>query len=622
MKPLVLSIKKCLEISEEKFIEYLKKYIEGYELPLGELQINAWRDCLIFLKDQLKYIDEKYLDVSIVFEYMLPLERYRRPDVILLFNKKIVILEFKQKDKVEIKDIEQAIGYREDIKHFHYITEKLNMNVECYVVVTKSSYVMKSIREVKILNKLNFLDEVFDNNDIALDINLVEEWIKSKYEPIPSIIEATSKLFFEGDLPYIKDIAEGEICNTVNKVKKLINENEATDKRKKIIFVSGVPGAGKTLVALKILYDYNKTKYEEEKIPFGAVYLSGNGPLVSVLKEQLSSGEVNGNEGKAYIKGMKEYKKDFFNCDNVPENTVMLFDEAQRAWDEKQMKRKYSEPEGLLNVANKVYQNKGYVTVICFIGDGQSIYKGEEQGLVLWENALKLYKDWEVYIPSKYRDDFSFISSINIDNDLFLDTSIRSNFIDTSKWIESLLDFDIDECKKQLEEIQEKGLILRVTRDIDSAKAFAKEFTSKYPKSKYGLLISSKCRKAEEKMKQYTNGCFNGSYINENKAGEWFLRDSVNLTIAASEFLCQGLEIDLPIVLFGGDIYVKDGKWHITESIRNDYTGTYSDYNKIINNTYRVLLSRARKGMILFIPNSPGFNETYRYLRSIGIEGL
>ena len=78
----------------------------------------------------------------------------------------------------------------------------------------------------------------------------------------------------------------------------------------------------------------------------------------------------------------------------------------------------------------------------------------------------------------------------------------------------------------------------------------------------------------------------------------------------------------MPIVLFGGDIYVKDGKWHITESIRNDYTGTYSDYNKIINNTYRVLPSRARKGMILFIPNSPGFNETYRYLRSIGIEGL
>ncbi|MGH4118799.1 DNA/RNA helicase domain-containing protein [Clostridium sp.] len=622
MSPFIISLDKFLRIDKLSFIEHLTNYIVSYELPLGELQISAWEDCYYFLQEQLFKLQGEFNDAYMIFEYMLPLEKYRRPDVILLFKEKVIILEFKQKDKVELKDIEQAIGYREDIKHFHYATSKYDMEVETFLVVTKLQHETKVHRGVKVLNSKNFIEEVFDEDYDYLDEAQVNEWVNSKYEPIPSIIEATNQLFFHGELPYIKNIAQGDIDVTVKKVAKLIGENEKTDKKKRIIFVSGVPGSGKTLVALQTLYDYNKKKFEKENVPFGAVYLSGNGPLVSVLKEQLSTGDLNVLEGKAYIKGMLEYKKEYLNNSKVPDNTVLLFDEAQRAWDKKQMKKNLSEPEGLLQIGEKIYKDKGYVTIVCFIGDGQSIYKGEEKGLVLWEEALKEYNDWEVYIPSKYEEEFNFLIRDNIDNDLFLDTSIRSNFIDTSKWIESLLKLETKECKEYLKDMQEKGLILRLTREMQKAKEFAESFAIEYPKSKYGLLISSKCRRTEKNITILTNGYFKGSYIKQTDAGKWFMQDSTKLSLAASEFLCQGLEIDLPIVIFGGDYYIKNNEWYLTKAMENDNKGIYEDYNKIIENTYRVLLSRARKGMILFIPSSNGFNETYEYFKELGIDEI
>lgn len=221
--------------------------------------------------------------------------------------------------------------------------------------------------------------------------------------------------------------------------------------------------------------------------------------------------------------------------------------------------------------------------------------KAEERGLALWEEALKVNNDLDVYIPSKYEEEFNFLPQESIDDDLFLDTSIRSNFIDNSKWIETLIRFETEECRKTLKDIQEKGLVLIVTRDIKKAEEFAKSFTMQYPKSKYGLLISSKCRKVEKKITTVTNNYFRGSYIKDSDAGKWFMKDCTNLNIATSEFLCQGLEIDLPIVIFGGDYYIKSKNWHVTQKIKDDYKAVYEDYDRIIENTYRVLLSRARK---------------------------
>lgn len=231
------------------------------------------KDCYYFLQNQLSKLKGKFDGDYMIFEYMLPLERYRRPDVILLFNEKVIILEFKEKYKIEVRDVEQAIGYREDIKHFHYVTNKYDMDIEAFLVVTKLQGEEKVERGIKVLSSQNFIEQVFDAKNSTLDEEIVNEWIDSKYEPIPSIIEAANDLFLHGEIPYIKNIAEGDIASTVKKVAKLISDNEKIYKRKRIIFVSGVPGVGKTLVALQTLYDYNKKRFEVEKVPFGAVYL-------------------------------------------------------------------------------------------------------------------------------------------------------------------------------------------------------------------------------------------------------------------------------------------------------------------------------------------------------------
>lgn len=646
MDVLALKIKDLLGYNKENFIKYLNQYILSYGLPVEESQIVAWRNCYDFLVERFKNIDEKFYDTFVVFEYMLPLEKYRRPDVILLFDDRVIILEFKDKNEVLINDVEQCIGYREDIKNYHYITEKMNLQVECYLVLTKSNESKATCLGVDILNKDNFNDKVFDRSYFPLNINKVEEWLKSKYEPIPSIIEAAHKLFFEGELPYIKNIADGDIEVAVDKVWSLIRDNETVDKKKRIIFVSGVPGSGKTLVALKTLYEYNRQKYEEEHESFAAVYLSGNGPLVNVLREELSGSTVNGVEGKAYIRGMLEFKKEFMYTDkNIPQNTVLMFDEAQRAWDKEHMKKPYSEAEGLLKIGHRIFEQKGYVTIICFVGDGQSIHLGEEKGISLWVDVLKKYKDWDVYIPSNYKDVFEELNAqqindntvhlkdddaklkcINICSELYLDTSIRNNFIDTSKWIEGLLNLDVSNwqeyiksMKSIVKEMMGKGLILRITRDMKKVIWQTNQFKKENPKAKYGFIVSSKCRDVEKEIKKYTNNYYTTSYIRDIDAGKWFMYECVNFKKAASEFLCQGLEIDFPVVLFGGDYYIKDKKWTIRPCVIESNKGKYKDFDTIIQNIYRVLLSRSRKGMILFLPSSAGFDETYNFFRDIGI---
>lgn len=623
MKVLIKSIKDLLDFNKPSFLNYLSSYIKSYDLPLDDLQVNAWGNCYDFLVNSFQQIGDGYGEVQIVFEYMLPLEKYRRPDVILLFEKKVVILEFKDKENYYKKDLEQAIGYREDIKNYHHVTGMLNLEVECFLVLTKPNAISGIDRGVKILNKYNFNSSVFINSPKPLEIDKVLRWVGSKYQPLPSIIDATQKLFFEGELPYIKNIAEGDIEATVNKVRNIIEENEKNYRRKDIVFVSGVPGAGKTLVALKTLYEYNRDKYIKDKNPFAAVYLSGNGPLVSVLREQLSNNRINGIEGKAYIRGMLEYKKDFlYNSSNIPDNTVLIFDEAQRAWDAERMRKDYSEAEGLLMIGEKIFNSRGQVTVVACIGDGQSIHTGEEKGLKLWIDALKKYKDWNVFIPQKYEGEFRGVKNLNISNELFLDTSIRANFIDTSKWIESLLTYDIDNCKKETEILQEKGLVLRVTRDFDKVIKTVRGIDRVHPSWNYGLLISSKASILDKETKTYTDDYYKTSYIKDNEAGVWFLKECKQLQKAASEFLCQGLEVDFPIVTFGGDYFLENRLWNVHPKVKVKYNNQYDNLENIINNIYRVILSRCRKGMVLFIPKNRNLDETYEFFKQIGINEM
>lgn len=251
----------------------------------------------------------------------------------------------------------------------------------------------------------------------------------------------------------------------------------------------------------------------------------------------------------------------------------------------------------------KFYKNKN-ATLICFMGDGQSIHIGEKKGLPLWVDALKLRKDCRAIIPPKYKENFKDISS-TVRGKLYLDTSIRSNFIDTSSWIEAVLSGDFEKARKELLVMQNKGLVLRVSRNYEACKDSLYSMEKVKRGITYGLLVSSKVQDVD--MKKLLNNNNFTSYMNDSEAGKWFLNESKALNKADSEFVCQGLELDYPLVCFGGDYYFDGDKWCIQDSIYKKYQRKdfdkprqkreYDDFKTIVLNSYRVLLSRARKGM-------------------------
>ncbi len=450
----------------------------------------------------------------------------------------------------------------------------------------------------------------------------VDKWISSPYNPLPNILEATQKLFQTGELPYIKSIAEGDIAYAIKAVNKIVWDNESIDHKKKIVFVSGVPGSGKTLIGLKTVYDFNDLYYEKTGKTLGAIYLSGNGPLVNVLQAQLSTKTITGTEGKAYIRDMLSFKLEYLETNSIPDQKVIVFDEAQRAWDNEKMRKSYSEVEALLKMADKAYKKNGSITLLCLIGDGQAIHLGEEKGMDLWKQALESNPDWEVYFPEKYEGYFENIQNKNVINDLFLDVSIRNNFIDTSKWIEAILSGDLNKAKVELEVMESKGYRIRVQQDFNKIVNLMEILNEEKPQEKYGLLVSSKANVFDYELKKFTNYRYSDSFVKVADAGKWYLDECKKLRKGASEFLIQGLEIEMPIVVFEGDYYLKNGKWIIDDAVYRKNTNKYKNIDEIIKNIYRVLLSRGRHGMILYIPPSNKMLETFEFFKSMGIQSF
>ncbi|GMK40552.1 hypothetical protein PCCS19_36080 [Paenibacillus sp. CCS19] len=609
------TIQELLNLDKEELVSCLTDFLSSFQLTVNTSHENSWRDTYIFLHDAFHLHLNKYKDLYVVFEYILPLEKGRRPDVLLMLKERVIVLEFKSKDKVLIEDVEQTIGYREDLLKFHHVTYKKNVKVEGHLVLTQAVFKPEQLLGISILVKSRFIEDLHLNGESFQNNEDVTEWIQSSYQPLPSITKATLDLFKYGALPCIKNIEEGAISKTVSFIKKRIHSNETIEKRKQIIFVSGVPGAGKTLVALKTLYDYNAYQFKHNKNPVASIYLSGNGPLVNVLQTQLEDVEFNAADGRSYIRGVYAYKREYLDSNKVPPFHCIFFDEAQRAWDAAKMKGPLSEPEGLLQVGEKIYAKHGHVTIICFIGDGQAIHTGEEKGMSLWKQALTQYPTWQLLVPPKYSETFNGLR-VHESDDLFLDTSIRSNFIDTSKLLESLLDLDLDSAKNELLKMKKKGYILRVSRNFEASKYFIEQKLVDYPDMMYGMLVSSKVE--DNLVQSVTKTPTYKSYMKDTDAGRWFLHDSKTWKQGATEFVCQGLELDFPLVCFGGDYYVNNGRWVIEDRVSRKYNNKYEDFPTIVKNIYRVLLSRARKGMVLFIPVD--LRETYEVFLKIGAE--
>lgn len=589
---------------------------------VGENQIAAWRDCFHFLRENLSALNDDEQEYELVFEYCIPGTCYERPDVFLLTNNKAVSLEFKRKEAPQISgnrdDVAQAKRYKEWLQNHHKETRDRNMAIRSYLVCTHPNAVAGNLRGISVLTKDNFATAIQNELTGETPCSFTDQWLGSSYTEMPDMLQAISVMYGQGWIPYISDVNE----RCLRKVNGYIEDARNNHKRV-LILINGVPGAGKTAVGQSVVFEQNTNGAANAK------YLSGNGPLVEVLQYQINSVVGNDHAGENAIGDMYIFKRDYFYSDQVPQQGILVFDEAQRAWDPEKMNRDFSEPEGLFRVCERIYTEKGYAVLIGLYGNGQVIYTGEETGISLWNDALQQHTEWNVIVSDELSGGLTGLGGRRIvDNDVYLPVSLRADFIDCSAWVERAIgrNATLQDAAHELALLKNTSLSICVTRDFGRIRQRTAEIRNDYPDWKYGLLLSNF---AEATVLTANCGWAlgfgkNARTVWKGSYGPWFAGQCRELTKACQVYGNQGLELDCPIVVFGGDYKRTNGSWvpggwRYNKDIQE---GNYSDPDTIVENNYRVLLTRARKEMIIFIPNDPSLDETYQYFVDMGMDIL
>jgi len=615
------------------------------------LQSNTWETEVKILKNQLAGLTEG----RIIFEYTIP-RMGKRVDVVLLHKNIVFLLEFKCGDnEYRSTTYDQVYDYALDLRNFQ--RESHNKLLVPMIVSTLAPAVTILLKEEdRILEPLrcnaqNIRESIDQVVGVYTETSFdYEQWENSEYLPTPTIVEAAQALYRGHNVHDItrSDAGAENLTVTTDEINKIIEYSKANN-RKSICFVTGVPGAGKTLVGLNIAIERSNAAKGEH-----AVFLSGNFPLVQVLQEALARDKVEQckqnweklskrdalRSTSAFIQIIHKYRDSFVGNDNTPPEKVAIFDEAQRAWTHdmiaKFMSQKkgveefpYSEPEFLISTMDR---HKDWAVVICLVGGGQEINTGEA-GLPEWFDSLKsAFHDWDVYVTpqlndSEYRRDRNWNDMLLglkvVENkNLHLSTSIRSfRTPDLAAFVKAILDVNTEEAKRLYQKIKDKYPIL-LTRDLNEAKTWVREKSK--GTTRYGMLASSGALRLKPE----------GIFVkNDVSVENWFLngkddvRSSYYLEDVVSEFDIQGLELDYTIVAWDADLRFENGEWAYYNFVGNRWNKVSSSDNRLyLKNAYRVLLTRARQGMVIFVPHGDEHDSTrapehydgiYDYLKAV-----
>ena len=671
---------------------------------------EAWKSEISIMKQVLSVYSGE--NGQIIFEYDIP-RLGKRIDVVLLLKGIVFCLEFKVgESKILESDIDQVLDYALDLKNFHKFSQ--DRIIVPILIATKhndsSTSIQMSVYDDRVVNPLvsgengisNLISEVLVKFPNESPVN--SNWIISPYAPTPTIIEAAKSLYENHSVENITRHEADKVSTdkTIAYILKVIQDSKEKQK-KSICFVTGVPGAGKTLVGLDVAIKQTYQGHDEPVKDEGAVYLSGNGPLVAVLTEALAQDNFkrcrDKNEKKKLTDSRREVSKSIqmihryrdnmlAKIKNPVENGVLeidpekavkmekagfgevehvaIFDEAQRSWTHKRL-ADYLKRGGTygnkLKVPNfpmseaafliwSLDQREDWATIVCLVGGGQEINTGEA-GISEWIKALnERFPHWNVYISPKLTQAEYAEGKVNellkenrhvtFDESLHLGVSLRSYRAEKlSAFVHALLSFD-ESATRIYDEIKDHYPIV-LTRDM----AKAKEWLHKKVRGteRTGVLVT------KESARYKPLGIHILPSGDEN-AVHWFLEDKVDtrssnyLEDAATEIQVQGLELDYTCLLWDADMRYENGKWCFyrfngqTKWVRQTgNTENNIELQKYMLNAYRVLLTRARAGMVICVPagNSnktvSGFWEdstrlpeyydgTYQYLKSLGIKEI
>lgn len=625
-------------------------------------QNNAWQEQIEVLK-ALVLPQAEHETAKLYFEYTIP-RLGRRVDVLLIVGHVLFVLEFKTGEhQFHSVALDQVWDYALDLKHFHEASHELC--IAPVLIPTKADPqpialqqtmhadgllrpIRASVMDLQkvIRGALDFFDA--PRIDIA-------KWEQGRYLPTPTIVEAARALYAGHSVESISRSDAGAInLGITSKAVDQIIEGAKAGRKKSICFVTGVPGAGKTLVGLDIA-----NRHLDKDSATYSVFLSGNGPLVAVLREALARDkfERSRSEGKvlskgiarkeveSFIQNVHHFRDEYLKDAGAPPEHVVLFDEAQRAWTLEKtadfMAKKKgqpgfdrSEPEFLISCLDR---HQDWSVVICLVGGGQEINTGEG-GISEWlEAILKRFKSWEIHlsphlIESEYRSQATLkkvlaLPTAKPNQNLHLATSMRSFRAESlSRFVREVLDIEKSAAKKTLQELSGRYPI-KLTRQLDLAKQWLADQAR--GSERYGMVVSSQA----ERLKPHAI-----DVRVKTDPVKWFLdgkddvRSSYYLEDVATEFQVQGLELDWACVVWDGDLRFDGQGW-----THHEFKGTrWNRVNKLerkryLENAYRVLLTRARQGMILVVPKgshldptrSPVFYDlTYDYLKSLGLSEI
>lgn len=637
----------------------LGRLVQGDSMPVEATQRDAWLRQIKILKEVLAERTEG----SVYFEYVIP-RLGRRIDAIVLLKAVVFVIEFKVGEAHFTRHaLDQVIDYALDLKHFHEASHNLHVAPilvatdaeEAPLVVTLDGHQDKTFNAICATAGTlgNAIQRVLDV--VAAPNVDSQAWENARYCPTPTIVEAATALYGGHNVKEISrnDAGAENLTVTSATVSNIIQQ--ARENRSKVIcFVTGVPGAGKTLVGLDIA-----TKHFDKEHELYSVFLSGNGPLVSVLCEALARDKVRRHkergetvskkrarsEVQAFIQNVHHFRDDCLRDDRPPVEHVALFDEAQRAWNLEQTTKFMRQKKGVADFAQSepafliscLDRHDDWAVVVCLVGGGQEINTGEA-GIGAWiDAALADFPNWELWLSPRLTDEeygagtvierVGELPRVRFSEELHLSVCMRSFRAESvAQFIKQLLDLDAVGARQTLQQVVQRFPLV-LTRKVDTAREWLRERAR--GTERFGLIVSSQAQRLRPHaidVRAKTNPV------------HWFLhgkddvRSSFYLEDAATEFDIQGLEVDWAGVVWDGDLRHTGEKWgHFSfkgkrwQHVRSATRRTY------LKNAYRVLLTRARQGMIIVVPegderddtrNPKFYDSTFEYLRSLGMQEI
>jgi len=598
------STRNLLDTPKSLIEEALENHLKGLlNKNAAGTQVDAWSEEIDVLRTcfrDLAIARPDSLDWGLVLEYELPLEGGRRPDVIITAPGRLLVLEFKQDPKLNRAYIDQAYSYARDLAEYH--SKSHNLPVIPYLVPTRTSDLIDERDGVLIVSP-NKLAASLSQLDEGKSIDL-EEWISGEYAPLPSLIQAAKMIFQNEKLPSIRRAESLGVGDAVTELQK-ISEFSRTNQQRTLAFVSGVPGAGKTLVGLRFVYESSVDKAS-------SIFLSGNDPLVRVLRDALKA--------KHFVQDLHSFIKTYGTTNKTPSQHVIVFDEAQRAWDATHMGVKndvhFSEPELLVKIGEKL---PGWANLVGLIGHGQEINSGEEAGIDGWRQAVEsesAVSEWKIFAPPRFSKDFPG-REVTIVEKLDLNKSLRSRRAeDLHEWVAKLLEGRLSEASRLANRVISSGYQIHLTRNLEEAKSFVRLLYEGEEHKRFGILASSKdtclpnygIRNGFQDTKRVDYAKWYNSVAGEDGS-------SNNLQETITEFGCQGLEVDCALIAWGNDLNWDGTKWEMRK-----LRPKFKQHNplELRKNSYRVLLTRSRDEMVIFIPPEDRFDLTEMALLAAG----